>query len=218
MISPFDSSQVLQSSQDVQPAVSYLLVPETQFISMTPYAAEASQALPSVVLPTQTSQMMGSIPQIPQISVSQVSPTISMAPQVSQMVPSISMAPSMSQLPPQPFQVPPQLPKPLKPSPPYEAFVPPTPTPRSVTDNAPPMIYQFYQAVPFPPAQAAQETNTSFANVPVSTSMNVQVSNSMNIPITNSYSSATAPIPVAPSNSLLLGTQQYQTATASSFI
>ena len=126
------------------------------------------------------------------------------------------MAPTMSQLPPQPFQVPPQLPKPLTPSPPYEAFVPPTPITKSVSDNAPPRIYQFYQAIPVSPVPTT--TATSFANVPMTSSINAPVTTSMNIPITNSYSTSTAPIPVAPSNSLLLETPQYQTATASSFI
>ena len=216
MISPFESSQVLQTSQAMEPAVSYSLVPETQYVPSTSYVAGAPQAFLSVGIPAQTSQIMTSIPQVPQISISQVAPTISMAPQVSQMMPSVSMAPTMSQLPPQPFQVPLQLPKPLTPSPPYEAFVPPTPITKSVSDNAPPRIYQFYQAVPVPPVPTT--TATSFANVPMTSSINAPVTTSMNIPITNSYSTSTAPIPVAPSNSLLLETPQYQTATASSFI
>ena len=194
------TSQVLPATQvipiDAQPQVSqlYTLAPEVQ--QVTPVV---SQVLPTVSMPP---------------IVSQVVPTVSMAPQVSQMVPTTSMAPSMvsSQMP---------VSKPLTPSPPYTAFIPPTPVPKSVVESQTPQIYQYYQSVqnPTPPVQMATAITTSYVNVPVTTSVNVPVTSSINVPVTNSYSTFTEPVPSVPATtgSLLLGTPQYQTNSATLF-
>mgnify|MGYP006873153137 CR=1 FL=1 len=200
MYTPIESSQVLQTSQVLVPSVSYVLVPETQYS----YVAATPQVLPVVSLPTEVSQIVTPVPQVSQIAVSQV-------------VPTVSVAPPMPQLPPQPVPVPPPMPKPLAPSPPYEAFVPPTPVTKSVSDNAPPQIYQFYKAVPAP-APAPAPLTASLVNVPLTTSVNIPVTTSVNIPVTTSYSTYTAPVPVVPTTNLLLEVPQYQTTTASSFI
>jgi hypothetical protein len=196
MYTPIESSQVLQTSQVLVPSTSYVL-------------------MPAVSLPTEVTQVVTPVPQVSQIAVSQVVPTVSVAPQVSQLavsqvVPSVSVVQPAPQLVP----VPPPIPKPLTPSPPYEAFIPRTPLTRSVSDNISPQIYQFYKPVPVPPPA----TTTSFVNVPVATTVNVPVTTSVNIPVTTSYSTLTAPVPVVPTTNLLLGEPVYQTTTSSSFI
>ena len=237
MYSPVETSQVLM------PAVSYVLVPETQLVPQVSYAAEVPEVLPAVTLPTQVSQIMvpqvqptvSMVPQVSQLAVSQVAPvvpTVSMAPQVSTLAVSqvAPVAPTVSMAPPQPVPVPPPMSKPLLPSPPYEAFVPPTPVPKSVTDDAPPQLYQFYQAVPVPPPAPAPApapapvTTASFVNVPMTTSVNVPVTTSVAVPVTtslnvtNPYSTLTAPAPIAPTTSLLLDAPQYQTLTTGSYM
>ena len=193
-------------------------MPETQIVPQYSYVAEVPGVLPAVSLPTEVSQIVTPVPQVPQIAVSQVVPTVSVAPQVpqlavSQVVPSVSVVQPVPQLVP----VPPPIPKPLTPSPPYESFIPPTPITKYVSDNATPRIYQFYKPVPVPPP-APLTTTTSLVNVPVTTSVNVPVTTSVNIPVTTSYSTLTAPVPVVPTTNLLLGEPVYQTTTSSSFI
>ena len=222
MYTPIGSSQVLQTSQVLAPSNSYALVPETQIVPQYSYVAEVPGVLPAVSLPTEVSQIVTPVPQVPQIAVSQVVPTVSVAPQVSQvavsqLVPSVSVAPPVTQLSLQPVPVLPPMYKTLTPSPPYESFIPPTPITKYVSDNATPRIYQFYKPVPIPPP-APLTTTTSLVNVPVTTSVNVPVTTSVNIPVTTSYSTLTAPVPVVPRTNLLLGVPQYQTTTASSFI
>ena len=207
------TSQVLPATQvipiDAQPQVSqlYTLAPEVQ--QVTPVV---SQVLPTVSMPPVVSQVVPTVSIAPQVS--QMVPTVSMAPQVSQMVPTTSMAPSMvsSQMP---------VSKPLTPSPPYTAFIPPTPVPKSVVESQTPQIYQYYQSVqnPTPPVQMATAITTSYVNVPVTTSVNVPVTSSINVPVTNSYSTFTEPVPSVPATtgSLLLGTAQYQTNSATLF-
>lgn len=242
MYTPVETTQVLQSSQVVDPAASLAMAPGAQLS----YGGEALQVLPPIALPTQVTQLDSPAPEVsqvvvpqveqavsvapvPTIAVSQVVPTVSLAPvAVSQVVPAVSMVAQPVPVPvPQPVALPPPMPKPLTPSPPYEAFVPPTPvTKSSITASMPPQIYQFYQAVPVPPPAPAPVTTTSYVNVPVTTSVNVPVttsvnvpvSSSMNLPVTNTYSTLTAPAPVTSSSSVLLGAPQYQTFTASSFM
>ena len=209
---------------------------ETQVVPQASLTQGAVEVLPPVYLPNQVSQIVtpapveqtvSMVPQVSQIAVSQVAPvvpTVSVVPTlaVSQVVPTMSMTVPMAQ------SV--RLPRPLTPSPPYEAFVPRTPTTRAVSDNALPQIYQFYQAVPVPPP--APVTTTSFVNVPVTTSVNVPVTTTAAVPVTtsmavpvttsmnvaNPYSTLTAPVPVAPTSSLLLEAPQYQTTTAASYM
>ena len=255
MYTPVETSQVVQTSQVAVPTMSYSMAPETQVVPQVSYTQGALEVLPPIYLPNQVSQIVTPAPEVSQVVVPQVEQTVSMVPQVSQIavsqvapvVPTVSVAPqvstlAVSQVAPtvsmsvpmvQPVVVPPPMPKPLTPSPPYEAFIPPTPVTKSVSDNAPPQIYQFYQAVPVPRPAPAPVTTTSFVNVPVTTSVNVPVTTTMTVPVTtsmrvpvttsmnvaNPYSIFTAPVPVAPTNSLLLDAPvQYQTATASSFI
>ena len=259
MYTPVETSQVFQTSQVEVPTMSYAMVPETQVVPQVSYTQGALEVLPPVYLNDQVSQIVTPAPEVSQVVIPQVEQTVSMVPQVSQIavsqvapvvptvsvapvavsqvapvVPTVSVAPqvstlAVSQVAPTVSMAPP-MPKPLTPSPPYEAFIPPTPVPKSVSDNTPPQAYQFYQAVPVPPP--APVTTTSFVNVPVTTSVNVPVTTTMNVPVTtsmtvpvtssmnvaNPYSSLTTPVPVAPTNSLLLGAPQYQTATTSSYI
>ena len=237
MITPVETSQVVQTSQVAVPTMSYSVVPETQVVPQVSYTQGALEVLPPVYLPNQVSQIVTPAPEVSQIVVPQVQQTVSMVPQVStlavsQVVPTVSMSVPM----PQAVPVPPPMPKPLSPSPPYEAFIPPTPVTKYISDNEPPKIIQFYKPVPVPPPAPvpapAPVTTTSFVklpvttsvNVPVTTSMTLPVTTSMNVPVTtsmnvvNPYSTLTAPVPVAPTNSLLLGAPLYQTATASSYI
>ena len=58
--------------------------------------------------------------------------------------------------------------KPLTPSPPYISFIPPTPVSKSLSDNMPKPVYQFYKLVPI---------NTSFAQVPIEQSITTNTSN-----------------------------------------
>lgn len=233
MYTPVES-QVVQTSQVEVPNMSYTQGP--------------LEVLPPIYLPSQASQIATPAPEVTQVVVPQVEQTVSMVPQVSQIavsqvapvvpvVPTVSVIPQVSTVPVAVSQVAPTvpmappMPKPLTPSPPYEAFVPPTPvTKKSLVGNPSPQVYQFYQAVPVPPP--APVTTTSFVNVPVTTSVNVPVTTTMTVPVTSSmtvpvsssmnvanpYSTFTAPAPVAPSSSLLLETPQYQTATAASYM
>ena len=231
MITPVETSQVVQTSQVAVPTMSYSVVPETQVVPQVSYTQGPLEVLPPVYLPNQVSQIVTPAPEVSQIVVPQVQQTVSMVPQVStlavsQVVPTVSMSVPM----PQAVAVLPPMPKPLSPSPPYEAFIPPTPVTKYISDNEPPKIIQIYKPVPVP--APAPVTTTSFAklpvttsvNVPVTTSMTLPVTTSMNVPVTtsmnvvNPYSTLTAPVPVAPTNSLLLGAPLYQTATASSYI
>ena len=231
MITPVETSQVVQTSQIAVPTTSYSVVPETQVVPQVSYTQGAVEVLPPVYLPNQVSQIVTPAPEESQIVVPQVQQTVSMVPQVStlavsQVVPTVSMSVPM----PQAVAVLPPMPKPLSPSPPYEAFIPPTPVTKYISDNEPPKIIQIYKPVPVP--APAPVTTTSFVklpvttsvNVPVTTSMTLPVTTSMNVPVTtsmnvvNPYSTLTAPVPVAPTNSLLLGAPLYQTATASSYI
>ena len=217
MYIPVESSQVLQTSQVLVPSSSYTLVPEAQIVPQYSYVAEVPQVLPVVSLPTEVNQIVTPVPQVSQIALSQVVPTVSVVPQVavSNVVPSLSVAPTVPQLSLQTPLVPLPMRKPLTPSPAYESFIPPTPITKSVSDNAPPKIYQFYKPVPVQPPAT---TTTSFVNVPVTTSVNVPVTTSVNIPVTTSYSTLTAPVPVVPQTNLLLDVTQYQTTTSYSFI
>jgi hypothetical protein len=231
MITPVETSQVVQTSQVAVPTMSYSVVPETQVVPQVSYTQGPLEVLPPVYLPNQVSQIVTPAPEVSQIVVPQVQQTVSMVPQVStlavsQVVPTVSMSVPM----PQAVPVLPPMPKPLSPSPPYEAFIPPTPVTKYISDNEPPKIIQIYKPVPVP--APAPVTTTSFVklpvttsvNVPVTTSMTLPVTTSMNVPVTtsmnvvNPYSTLTAPVPVAPTNSLLLGAPLYQTATASSYI
>ena len=231
MITPVETSQVVQTSQVAVPTMSYSVVPETQVFPQVSYTQGPLEVLPPVYLPNQVSQIVTPAPEVSQIVVPQVQQTVSMVPQVStlavsQVVPTVSMSVPM----PQAVAVLPPMPKPLSPSPPYEAFIPPTPVTKYISDNEPPKIIQIYKPVPVP--APAPVTTTSFVklpvttsvNVPVTTSMTLPVTTSMNVPVTtsmnvvNPYSTLTAPVPVAPTNSLLLGAPLYQTATASSYI
>ena len=231
MITPVETSQVVQTSQVAVPTMSYSVVPETQVVPQVSYTQGPLEVLPPVYLPNQVSQIVTPAPEVSQIVVPQVQQTVSMVPQVStlavsQVVPTVSMSVPM----PQAVAVLPPMPKPLSPSPPYEAFIPPTPVTKYISDNEPPKIIQIYKPVPVP--APAPVTTTSFVklpvttsvNVPVTTSMTLPVTTSMNVPVTtsmnvvNPYSTLTAPVPVAPTNSLLLGAPLYQTATASSYI
>jgi hypothetical protein len=231
MITPVETSQVVQTSQVAVPTMSYSMVPETQVVPQVSYTQGPLEVLPPVYLPNQVSQIVTPAPEVSQIVVPQVQQTVSMVPQVStlavsQVVPTVSMSVPM----PQAVAVLPPMPKPLSPSPPYEAFIPPTPVTKYISDNEPPKIIQIYKPVPVP--APAPVTTTSFVklpvttsvNVPVTTSMTLPVTTSMNVPVTtsmnvvNPYSTLTAPVPVAPTNSLLLGAPLYQTATASSYI
>ena len=237
MITPVETSQVVQTSQVAVPTMSYSVVPETQVVPQVSYTQGPLEVLPPVYLPNQVSQIVTPAPEVSQIVVPQVQQTVSMVPQVStlavsQVVPTVSMSVPM----PQAVPVLPPMPKPLSPSPPYEAFIPPTPVTKYISDNEPPKIIQIYKPVPVPPPAPvpapAPVTTTSFVklpvttsvNVPVTTSMTLPVTTSMNVPVTtsmnvvNPYSTLTAPVPVAPTNSLLLGAPLYQTATASSYI
>ena len=237
MITPVETSQVVQTSQVAVPTMSYSVVPETQVVPQVSYTQGPLEVLPPVYLPNQVSQIVTPAPEVSQIVVPQVQQTVSMVPQVStlavsQVVPTVSMSVPM----PQAVAVLPPMPKPLSPSPPYEAFIPPTPVTKYISDNEPPKIIQIYKPVPVPPPAPvpapAPVTTTSFVklpvttsvNVPVTTSMTLPVTTSMNVPVTtsmnvvNPYSTLTAPVPVAPTNSLLLGAPLYQTATASSYI
>ena len=185
-------------------------------------APQVSQVLPTVSMAPQVSQVVPTVSMAPQVS--QVVPTVSMAPQVSQVLPTTSMAPQVSQVLPTTSMAPQMtsqsmtVPKPLTPSPPYEAFIPPTPIPKSVYDTQSPQVYQYYQPVqtPPPPVQMATEITTSYVNVPVTTSINVPVTTSVNVPVSSPYSTLTQPVPSMPatSSSLLLGTPQYQTTSA----
>ena len=231
MITPVETSQVVQTSQVAVPTMSYSVVPETQVVPQVSYTQGPLEVLPPVYLPNPVSQIVTPAPEVSQIVVPQVQQTVSMVPQVStlavsQVVPTVSMSVPM----PQAVAVLPPMPKPLSPSPPYEAFIPPTPVTKYISDNEPPKIIQIYKPVPVP--APAPVTTTSFVklpvttsvNVPVTTSMTLPVTTSMNVPVTtsmnvvNPYSTLTAPVPVAPTNSLLLGAPLYQTATASSYI
>lgn len=231
MITPVETSQVVQTSQVAVPTMSYSVVPETQVVPQVSYTQGPLEVLPPVYLPNQVSQIVTPAPEVSQIVVPQVQQTVSMVPQVStlavsQVVPTVSMSVPM----PQAVAVLPPMPKPLSPSPPYEAFIPPTPVTKYISDNEPPKIIQIYKPVPVP--APAPVTTTSFVklpvttsvNIPVTTSMTLPVTTSMNVPVTtsmnvvNPYSTLTAPVPVAPTNSLLLGAPLYQTATASSYI
>ena len=231
MITPVETSQVVQTSQVAVPTMSYSVVPETQVVPQVSYTQGPLEVLPPVYLPNQVSQIVTPAPEVSQIVVPQVQQTVSMVPQVStlavsQVVPTVSMSVPM----PQAVAVLPPMPKPLSPSPPYEAFIPPTPVTKYISDNEPPKIIQIYKPVPVP--APAPVTTTSFVklpvttsvNVPLTTSMTLPVTTSMNVPVTtsmnvvNPYSTLTAPVPVAPTNSLLLGAPLYQTATASSYI
>ena len=231
MITPVETSQVVQTSQVAVPTMSYSVVPETQVVPQVSYTQGPLEVLPPVYLPNQVSQIVTPAPEVSQIVVPQVQQTVSMVPQVStlavsQVVPTVSMSVPM----PQAVPVLTPMPKPLSPSPPYEAFIPPTPVTKYISDNEPPKIIQIYKPVPVP--APAPVTTTSFVklpvttsvNVPVTTSMTLPVTTSMNVPVTtsmnvvNPYSTLTAPVPVAPTNSLLLGAPLYQTATASSYI
>jgi hypothetical protein len=231
MITPVETSQVVQTSQVAVPTMSYSVLPETQVVPQVSYTQGPLEVLPPVYLPNQVSQIVTPAPEVSQIVVPQVQQTVSMVPQVStlavsQVVPTVSMSVPM----PQAVAVLPPMPKPLSPSPPYEAFIPPTPVTKYISDNEPPKIIQIYKPVPVP--APAPVTTTSFVklpvttsvNVPVTTSMTLPVTTSMNVPVTtsmnvvNPYSTLTAPVPVAPTNSLLLGAPLYQTATASSYI
>ena len=231
MITPVETSQVVQTSQVAVPTMSYSVVPETQVVPQVSYTQGAVEVLPPVYLPNQVSQIVTPAPEVSQIVVPQVQQTVSMVPQVStlavsQVAPTVSMSVPM----PQAVAVLPPMPKPLSPSPPYEAFIPPTPVTKYISDNEPPKIIQIYKPVPVP--APAPVTTTSFVklpvttsvNVPVTTSMTLPVTTSMNVPVTtsmnvvNPYSTFTAPAPVASTNGLLLGDPLYQTATASSYI
>ena len=239
MITPVETSQVVQTSQVAVPTMSYSMVPETQVVPQVSYTQGPLEVLPPVYLPNQVSQIVTPAPEVSQIVVPQVQQTVSMVPQVStlavsQVVPTVSMSVPM----PQAVAVLPPMPKPLSPSPPYEAFIPPTPVTKYISDNEPPKIIQIYKPVPVP--APAPVTTTSFVKLPVTTSVNVPVTTSMTLPVTtsmnvplttsmnvpvttsmnvvNPYSTLTAPVPVAPTNSLLLGAPLYQTATASSYI
>ena len=245
MITPVETSQVVQTSQVAVPTMSYSVVPETQVVPQVSYTQGPLEVLPPVYLPNQVSQIVTPAPEVSQIVVPQVQQTVSMVPQVStlavsQVVPTVSMSVPM----PQAVAVLPPMPKPLSPSPPYEAFIPPTPVTKYISDNEPPKIIQIYKPVPVPPPAPvpapAPVTTTSFVKLPVTTSVNVPVTTSMTLPVTtsmnvplttsmnvpvttsmnvvNPYSTLTAPVPVAPTNSLLLGAPLYQTATASSYI
>ena len=114
-------------------------------ILFTPSSLIGSQALPTPPVPTtQVSQMVP----MPITQSSQVLPagpaSQIMQPLVLPVYQPVFISQPLQQ---QPI-MPPAPPRPLTPSPTYDKFIPPTPTPGCLHQDAPGKIYRFYQQIP----------------------------------------------------------------------